>query len=108
MGNPTTKIKCEHVNTLRELLKEFRRQHDMLVGYRVKARKLHLHNPFEIDYFKLQRMVIILLQGEYGLTEKQAQLVDAKCFEDNHACFEDYLSRLPGYAQFAKEILEEK
>lgn len=108
MSNPTTKIDCQPVNTLEELLSEFRRQHEIREEKKIQAKLLHLHNAFEIDYFGLQGMTIRILQGEYGFTEKQAQLVDAECYADNHPCFEDYLMILPGYAKFAKEIINSK
>ena len=105
MSNPITIVKSSPVNTLEELLKEYQRQYRLVQSKRKEAKELHLHNPFAVDYGGLQDMAISILQGQYGLTKNQAQLVDAKCYEDYHACYEDYLINLRSMAEFACKLL---
>lgn len=105
MSNPITIIECQPVNSLYDLQKEYERQYKIQQEKYNEARKLKLHNSWSVDYYGLQGMAIKLLQSEYGFTEKQAQLIEAKCYEDHHAYFSDYLGYLPDFARFAEEII---
>jgi hypothetical protein len=108
MNNPITIIESLPVNTFEDLFREYQRQYSLREEKIKEAKRLHLHNPFDIDYFGLQGMVIALIQKVYGLTETQAQIVEAKCYEDYYACYEDYLHKIPSMAQFALDISNHK
>jgi hypothetical protein len=104
MSNPITYIKFKPVITLADLVKEYERQWLIVQEKRKEAQKLHLHNAFEIDYYEFQTIAINLIQREYGFSEKVAQLIETKCYEDYHSSFGDYLINLSSFGYFVKEL----